>query len=108
MKRYIFYSLIQCESKNCKGELEINGDKVAIKPGRNLKVKNDSGKVWNIRAKHKIKRKRKDGHSTSGRNIKIKRKGSERFIIAKNLWLHGICEGIARSENVAPWKCFCE
>ena len=70
MKRYIFYSLIQHESKNHKGELEINGDKVTIKPGRSLKVNNDSGKVWYIRAKHKIKRKRKGGHSTSGRNIK--------------------------------------
>ena len=86
--------LIQRESKNRKGELEINGNKVTIKPGKNLKVKNDSGKVWHIGAKHKIKRKRKGGHSTSGRNIKIKKKGSERFIIAKNLWLCGICEGI--------------
>ena len=104
----MLFDLIQRESKNHKGKLEINGDKITIKPGRNLKVKNDSGKVRNIRVKHKIKRKRKDGHSTSGQNIKIKRKGSERFIIAKNLWLRGICKGIARSENVAPWKCFCE
>ena len=63
---YIYFSLIQHESKNHKGKLEINGDKVTIKPGQNLKVKNDSGKVQYIGAKHKIKRKRKGGHSTSG------------------------------------------
>ena len=53
---YIYFSLIQRELKNCKGELEINGDKVAIKPGQNLKVKNDSGKVQYIGVKHKIKK----------------------------------------------------
>ena len=91
----IFYSLIQCESKNRKGELEMNGDKVPIKPGRNLKVKKMIAERYSTSGRNiKIKRKRKDGHSTSGRNIKIKRKGSEQFIIAKNLWLRGICEGI--------------
>ena len=85
----------------------MNGDKVPIKPGRNLKVKKMIAERYSTSGRNiKIKRKRKDGHSTSGRNIKIKRKGSERFIIAKNLWLRGICEGITRSENVAPWKCF--
>ena len=58
MEKYIYISLTQCKLKSCKGELEISGDKVTIKPGRNLKVKMIA-----------------ERHSTSGQNIKSKERG---------------------------------
>ena len=74
----IFYLLIQRESKNRKGELEMNGDKVPIKPGRNLKVKNDSGKVQYIGAKHKNQKK----EESQSQYIRAKHKNKEQSLRA--------------------------